>query len=397
MAGRNFTSKDFKAMAKPEKAAKVSGIDLSAMSIEEAIESLNKKYGLNTVIMASDAKTLLRTISTGSYALDFALGGGLPETRLIEINGPFSSFKSTISLRTARSFQKKYPGDKGLVIYIDLEKTFDAKYAASLGVNLARVLLVNPDSGEQAVNLMDDLMQLPIAIFIIVDSVAALVPTAEIVSDFEQQHMGLQARLVNKMMRIATARIKRDLYNEDSPTCTIVFLNQLRKTMIAYGNPETTPGGEGKNFAYSTIIRLSSTKSNHIEKEETRNGVKHKVKYGQVVTFKVSKNKCGGPQHEEGEFTYFYKDCDEGKARTFNNVDALFHYGAFNDVITFDATDGYSYRGISSKKESLFKQKLAADSHACRMLYREILQVVMNNEAKSVSDAKAPKKLLFKK
>jgi protein RecA len=313
------------------------------------------------------------------------LGGGLPENRIIEIRGPYSSFKTTISLYAAKTFLRKY--EDGIMIYLDLEKSFDRKYARKIGLDLTRVYIVNNDTGEQAVNVLDDLMLMNTDTLAVVDSVAALIPSVEIDANFEQQHMGLQARLVNKMMRVATARLKRDMYDDDAPSMTVICLNQLRMKMTQYGNPETTPGGEGKNFFYSTILRLSSTASNVISKEETRNGEKHEVKYGQTVTFKVMKNKCGGPQHEEGEFKYYYRDYEGYKANTFNNIDALFHYGAFYDVITLDSSLGYVYKSIAEKKEASFKEKLMLNVNAQISMYREIIEAMRPVTVKSVATA----------
>jgi recombination protein RecA len=378
-------------MAKEQKA----GLDIASMSMDEICEALNKKYGVNTIIRASEAKGAeIRYISTGSYALDFGLGGGFPMNRIIELRGPFSSFKSTLSLYTIKNFLRKH--EEGIAIYIDLEKSFDRKYASNIGIDLDRVFIVNPDSGEQAINLLDDLMQVNKDTLVILDSVAALIPSAEIVSEAEQQHMGLQARLVNKMMRIATARLKRNLYDEEAPSMTVICLNQLRmKIGVMFGNPETTPGGEGKNFFYSTIVRVSSTPSNLISKEETRNGVKHTVQYGQTVSFKVQKNKCGGPQHEQGEFTYYYKDYDENKANTFNNLEALFHYGAFNNVIEFDSSRGYVFTNIAAKKEGHFIKLLRKNPSAQIDLYNRIIAAVRpKDKAKALSSAVVPKKKL---
>jgi recombination protein RecA len=374
-------------MAKEKKA----GLDMAAMDIDEVIESLNKKYGDNTIIRASEAKGAeIKFIATGPYALDFALGGGFPENRIIELYGPFSSFKSTISLYTSRNFLRKY--SSGVVIYIDLEKSFDPKYAKQLGIDLQRVLLVNADSGEQAVNVLEKLMQLSVPTFVVLDSVAALIPAAEIMSEAEQQHMGLQARLVNKMMRIATARLKRNMYDDSAPSMTVLCLNQLREKIgVMFGNPETTPGGKGKDFFYSTIVRVSSTKSNIIAKDEERNGEKHSVKYGQVVTFMVRKNKCGGPQHEEGEFRYHYRDYEDNKAYTFNNIDALFHYGAFHDVIQI-VQGRYTYRNISEKMEKRFKEALKKNPSVQLNLYHEILNAMRPQLPKALS----PKKGLLK-
>lgn len=360
-------------MAKEKKAR----IDISDMAIDEAIDALNKKYGSNTLIIASRAKAIeLRFISTGAYALDIALGGGFPENRIIEIRGPFSSFKSTLSLMSLRNFQKKYEDGYGL--YIDLEKTFDRVYASNLGVDLDRLVLVNPDTGEQAIDLLNDLMKLSCPVWAIIDSIAALIPSAEVEGDMDQQFMGLQARLVNRAMRVLTARLKRNMYDEDAPPTTILALNQLRmKIGVMFGNPETTPGGMGKEFFYSTIVRLhaSIAKEAIIMFEEERQGVKSIVRYGQRVDFKVLKNKCGGPQHEEGDFIFYEKPYDGYRRYTFNNAEALFHYGAFNEIIRL-GPNGYSYGGLVAKKRSKFVEKLKNNRGVMAQLCSDLIKAV---------------------
>lgn len=694
------------------------GEDYSGLSATELVVALNKKYGSNTLVLASEATGIeINHIATGSHALDFALGGGFPQNRIIEIRGPFSSFKSTISLCSTRNFQRKYPD--GFGVYIDVEKTFGTKYAAKLGVDLDRLILVNPDSGEQGVNVINDVMKWEVPLWIVIDSVAALVPSAELDAQMEQQLMGQHARLIARMMRVVTSRMKRNLYSAEAPSTTVLALNQLRQKIgvmfgcmsgntrvllsdgssmqirhivnkrlpvevlcfderteqitsakvidwhingtvpdssgfirfdiegfggsgiqhfactpnhkvltpkgwkaadtlrvgdsvysqvpsklcamsrqillashladgcldirarntaclklqnseqpdylkwkldklsflgfrknakrwdsyysaelalqrkefencpnlfsklsplglavwfmddghhkachktgniafsrfpanytrqavrtlnqrfnlgcsfskaqaniyfsvsafrklcaliapyvppcmdykllpefrgkysdftlkgrtgririeakvvaikpfanwfknkrkyditvqghhnylvggnhngvIVHNSPETTPGGMAKDFFYSTIVRLhaSVSKAAVIAKEETRNKIKHNVRYGQSIDFKVLKNKCGGPQGEEGSFEYYEREYEGHPANTFDNVAALFRYGAFNDVITFDDSSGYQYRGLKAKRENHFIELLEDNQKLQRALYREIVQ-----------------------
>jgi recombination protein RecA len=360
-------------MAKEKKAM----LDLSGMTdIAEVIATLRSRYGDNTLILGSEAKGVkMAHVSTGSYALDIALGGGLPQNRIIEFRGQFSSFKSTISLTGAACFQKKHP--TGFVVYIDLEKSFDADYAQKLGVDLDRLILINPDSGEQSINVLNDLMTSDFDLWIILDSVAALVPSAEIEGQMEDQFMGLQARLVNRAMRVVNSRLKRSLYDEKAPTTTLIALNQLRQKIgVVYGNPETTPGGLGKDFFYSVIIRFQSSTSNAIKGEVTNQGVKRTVLFGQLVTFKIMKNKCGGPQHEEGEFVFYYKDHEDYKAQTFANHESLFTLGVFHGVISVGSF-GFKFQHIVAKRERDFIKRLKGSSPALtRMLYTQLIQKV---------------------
>lgn len=339
-----------------DKKKKSAILNLYDMDLDTAIAAINKKYGANTVLLASNATaaSIVSRIPTGISALDFALGGGWPEGRIIELHGPFSSFKSTTSLVAIRAFQKKYP-EHGMGMYIDLERTFDTRHAALLGVNLKRLLLVNPDSGEQAVNAANDLITLNMPLFVVLDSLAALVPTAEIEASIDQNQMGVQARLVNRMLRVLTARMKRDLYDTSADMVTLMVLNQLRmKLGVMFGNPETTPGGMGKDFFYSVVVRMAARHSKAIVRDITRNTIKREVQFGQTVGFKVVKNKCGGPQHQVGEFIFYERDWDGNKAYTFNNDAALFDYGAFCGIIEFIPKIGFSYEGVSGKNERKF-------------------------------------------
>lgn len=362
-------------MAKKESSV----LNLGSLSIDAALEALNKKYGANTVVVASKSRDVIRKIPTGIAALDIALAGGLPSGRFIEFNGPFSSFKSTVGLVTSASFLRREP--KGLVPYIDLEHSFDAEYAKKLGVDVSRVLIINPDSGEQAINLLNDVVTLNCPLFGILDSLAALVPSIEIESDVEQSSMGVRARLVNRMMAVLTARMKRDMYDEEAPRCTLLILNQLREKLnVMFGSPETTPGGRGKDFAYSVIVRLSVQNSKAIYKTFENNTVKREIQVGHTVGFKVVKNKCGGPQHEEGTFVYYGRDFENQKAFTFNNAETLFEYGCFLDVIEFVPKVGFRYEVLKAPNEKKFIAALQKNKQLQLALKRECIREISGTQ-----------------
>jgi recombination protein RecA len=357
-------------------------LDLSG-SIESIAAKLSKKYGENTVITASQAQGLTtKFISTGVFELDFALGGGFAENRFTEIRGGFSSLKTTVTLAAFKNFCDKYPD--GLGLFDDVEHTYDPKYAQSLGIDPSRLLVSNPDSGEQAVDVMLDFLTIRNRpIFIVLDSIAALTPMAEQQQEsMEQQSMGLQARLVNKMMRLANARVKRSLYDADAPSATIIFLNQLREKIgLVFGNPETTPGGKGKDFYYSVMLRFGSSPSKAIKEEVEQNGVKRKIRFGQLVDFSVLKNKVGGSQYEEGEFEYYVKSYNGYPPYSFNNYDALMRYGVYYGVIS-QSNGMLRAQGLSAKKEAFFIKKLRENPEAVKSIYEGILQKIADSEKK---------------
>lgn len=353
-------------------------LNLGGMSPLQIQAAINKRYGAGSVIIAARAVAVsgVSRLSTGVAALDLAIGGGWPEGRFIELHGQYSSFKSTIALLGIAMHQRKYKDGWGL--YIDLERTFEAKHATRLGVDLDRLYLVNPDSGEQAVNMVNDLVTMDCPLMVILDSLAALVPSAEIQASMDQAQMGIQARLVNRMMRVLTARTKRSMYDTDAPKVTILVLNQIRmKIGVMFGNPETTPGGVGKDFAYSVVVRLGARHSKAIVESVTRNGIKRDLQFGQTIGFKVVKNKCGGPQHEQGEFQFFERDWKHHKAYTFNNADVLFESGVFWGVIS--TAGGYSFDSLKAAKEKDFMLKLEADPGTARKLRKQIIAKITDS------------------
>lgn len=246
-------------------------------ALEEALKQIKKQYGQGAIMKLGDRVSVkVDAISSGSLLLDAALGiGGYPKGRVIEIYGPESSGKTTVALHAIASAQKK----GGRAAFIDAEHAIDPEYAKRLGVNVDELILSQPDSGEQAMEIVEILIKSQSVDLVVVDSVAALVPQAELDGEMSDAQVGAQARLMSKALRKITALLNKS-------ECSIIFINQLReKVGILFGNPETTPGGRALKF-YSTI-RLDVRKG-----EALKNGSEI---IGNVVNIKVVKNKVAAP------------------------------------------------------------------------------------------------------
>ena len=246
-------------------------------ALEEALKLIKKQYGQGAIMKLGDRVSVkVDAISSGSLLLDAALGiGGYPKGRVIEIYGPESSGKTTVALHAIASAQKK----GGRAAFIDAEHAIDPEYAKRLGVNVDELILSQPDSGEQAMEIVEILIKSQSVDLVVVDSVAALVPQAELDGEMSDAQVGAQARLMSKALRKITGLLNKS-------ECSIIFINQLReKVGIMFGNPETTPGGRALKF-YSTI-RLDVRKG-----EAIKNGSEI---IGNVVNVKVVKNKVASP------------------------------------------------------------------------------------------------------
>jgi len=363
----------------PKKKAKAT-VYTEGMDTESVVAQLNKKYGENSLIVARKARGMLvRFFSTGCYALDFGMGGGIPENRITEFRGPYSSLKSTLSLLSAANFQRKY--DDGVVFFVDMERTFDPDYADCLGVDLDRIIIVNPDSGEQAGDLIKEVLNYDKPTYVIIDSIAAMTPTAEIEGSMDNQMMGVQARMINRIMRTAVSALKRSMYDPDTPTVTILCINQIREKIgVMFGNPETAPGGKGKEFAYSVMVRVSSTKSDAIIEKVVQNGITRQIRYGQTLKFDVTKNKVSRSQFDSGEVNFYSRSYKHFKANSFDNVTILFNYGVFYGIIETESDNTKVYEDISFKDASRFKKALNKKPSLMSCLYNDI-QVSMNTDA----------------
>jgi len=255
-------------------------------AIEIAVSQIEKQFGKGSIMrLGSQEKVDIETIPTGALSLDIALGGGIPKGRIIEIYGPESSGKTTLAIHILTEAQKK--GDA--VAFIDAEHAFDPLYAKNIGLDIDNLYISQPDFGEQALEILETLVRSAAFGVIVVDSVAALTPRAEIEGDMGDSHMGLQARLMSQALRKITA------IGSKTGT-TIIFLNQLRmKIGVMFGNPETTTGGNALKFYAS--VRMDIRQKDKILKD------------GQVIgharTVKVVKNKVA-PPFKEASFNMIY-------------------------------------------------------------------------------------------
>ena len=286
-------------------------------ALAQALGQIEKQFGKGSVMRMGDANAArdIEAVSTGSIGLDVALGiGGLPKGRVVEIYGPESSGKTTLTLQVVAEAQKK----GGTAAFVDAEHALDPTYAEKLGVNVDELLVSQPDTGEQALEITDMLVRSGAVDIVVVDSVAALTPKAEIEGEMGDSHMGLQARLMSQALRKLTGNIKRS-------NAMVIFINQIRmKIGVMFGSPETTTGGNALKF-YSSV-RLDIRRIGAIKKGDEVIGNQTRVK---VVKNKVS------PPFKQAEFEILY---GEGISRHGEIIDLGVQHGLIDK-----AGSWYSY------------------------------------------------------
>ena len=331
-------------------------------ALEKALSQIEKRFGKDAVMRLGDNKTMqVEAISTGSLPLDLALGiGGLPRGRIAEIYGPESSGKTTLALHCIAEAQKL----GGQAAFIDVEHALDPVYAEALGVDVGSLLGSQPDSGEQALEITEALVLSGALDIVVVDSVAALVPRAEIEGDMGDAHVGLQARLMSQAMRKLAGCISKS-------NCVVIFINQLRlKVGVVYGNPEVTTGGNA--LKYYASVRIDVRRG-----EILKNGNNEQI--GAHTRAKVIKNKVA-PPYREGEFDIMY---GEGISRIGELLDLAVKY----DVVTkggawFSYGDIRLGQGRDNSKTFLLNNKEIADK-----IEAELMAKI--NAEKAKEDAKA--------
>lgn len=320
-----------------------------------AMDQITKQFGDGSIMKLGEAhKVDVELIPSGALSLDIALGGGYPKGRIIEIYGPESSGKTTLSLHAIAEVQRR----GGTAAFIDAEHALDPSYAKRLGVDTDNLLVSQPDNGEQALEIAETLVRSNAVDLIVVDSVAALVPQAEIDGDMGDSHMGLQARLMSQALRKLTGIINKS-------KATVIFINQIRmKIGVMFGNPETTTGGNALKFYAS--VRIDIRRTGQIKEGENIMGNRTKVK--------IVKNKIA-PPFRIAEFDIMY---NEGISNTGDVLDLAVQHGVVGKSgAWFDYKDGKIGQGreatkrylkenpeILSEIEQKVREKVAADLEA---------------------------------
>ena len=334
-------------------------------ALDAVLTQIEKAYGKGAIMKLGDeaGNTDIEVIPTGCLSLDLALGiGGLPRGRMIEIYGPESSGKTTVALHAVAEAQKL----GGIAAFIDAEHALDPVYAKALGVNLDDLYVSQPDTGEQALDIVDHLVRSSAVDIIVVDSVAALTPKAEIEGDMGDSHVGLQARLMSQALRKLTAIVNK------SKTC-VIFINQLReKVGVMFGNPEVTPGGKALKFYAS--IRIDVRKTDILKDTEGAAGNRTRAK--------VVKNKLA-PPFRQAEFDIMY---GEG----ISQEGCLIDLGVQYDILGKSGA-WYSYEGskIANGKEKM-RQFLKDNAELAKEIEMKIRAAAKGSPVETVSGEEEP-------
>ena len=334
-------------------------------ALDAALSQIERQYGKGAVMKLGDntAQMNVETVPTGSLSLDIALGlGGIPKGRIVEIYGPESSGKTTVTLHMIAEVQKR----GGIAGFIDAEHALDPTYAKNIGVDIDNLYISQPDSGEQALEITETMVRSGAIDIIVVDSVAALTPKAEIDGDMGDSHVGLQARLMSQALRKLTAVISKS-------NCTVIFINQLReKVGVMFGNPETTTGGRALKF-YSSV-RLDVRRIEQLKQSGETIGNRTRVK--------VVKNKIA-PPFKEAEFDIMF---GQGISKEGDILDLAAENGIINKSGAW-----YAYEGnkIGQGRENA-KQFLKDNPQICQAVetqVRELFGLDADPASKTESDA----------
>lgn len=318
--------------------------------LQETMDLINKQYGKGAVMKLGDNVESLQieTFSSGSLSLDIALGGGFPKGRIIELYGAESSGKSTISMHAIKSVQQ----NGGVCGYIDAEHAFDPTYASNIGIDLNELYISQPDSGEQALSIAEQMIKSGAIDLVVIDSVAALVPKAELEGEMGDAHVGLQARMMSQALRKLTAVA-------DSNKCAIIFINQLReKVGVMFGSPLTTAGGRALKFYASVRLDVARTETSKQDGVAVANKTR----------VKVVKNKIA-PPFKEATFEIVF---GEGISYEGDVLDTAAERGIVNKSGAW-----YSYKGekIGQGREAA-KAYLKENPEICQEIYDTVMDAI---------------------
>ena len=321
-------------MVKEKETKKTDAENGKSEALKLAIAQITKQFGDGSIMKLGDNRNIdVELLKSGSLSLDLALGGGYPKGRIIEIYGPESSGKTTLALHAIAEIQKT----GGQAAFIDAEHALDPSYAKRIGVDIDNLLISQPDNGEQALEICETLVRSNAVDLIVVDSVAALVPQAEIDGDMGDAQMGLQARLMSQAMRKLTAIISKS-------KATVIFINQIRmKIGVMFGNPETTTGGNALKFYAS--VRIDIRRIGQIKDGENIIGNRTKIK--------VVKNKIAAP-FRSAEFDIMY---NEGVSKVGDVLDLAVQYGVFDKAGAFIKYNGETIGQGREAVKRILKEK----------------------------------------
>ncbi len=339
-------------------------------NINAVIDEIKERFGEGVIMKLGDIKKVdVASIPTGSISLDIALGiGGIPQGRVVEVYGPESSGKTTLTLHIIANAQKA----GGVAAFIDAEHALDPEYAKKIGVNIDNLLISQPDNGEQALDIVETLVNSGEISVIVIDSVAALVPKAEIEGDMGAHHMGTQARLMSQALRKLTAIIAKS-------NCTVIFINQIRmKIGVVFGNPETTTGGNALKF-YSSV-RIEVRRSAQIKKADDIVGNRTKIK--------IVKNKVA-PPFKTTEFDIMY---NEGISASGDILDTGVKYEIINKK-----GNSYSFNEIKlgvgrEKAKQTLKSNLEIMQEISKKIYVKLDEIEAEKEKETETEKEKEQK-----
>jgi recombination protein RecA len=333
--------------------------------LDEVLNKLQKKYGPSLVVSANDIKTVeCERASTGSFALDLELGGGLPFGRIIEFFGKESSGKTTTALKVVASVQKM----KKRAVWIDVEHSFDPRWAKLMEVDIEKLTLSQPRTGEEALEVLEAVLGSGECGIVVLDSIAALQPSADLEKSMdESERIGSRATMLTRSMSRLLSALNS--YDEEGAfnNCMVLLINQIRyKIGMMFGNPETTPGGMAVRHAEHVRIKLVHGK--WVEKENEITGEKDKI--GHTIRFRTEKNKTYIP-FREGEFTLFFAGEFKGQV---DQVDEVVRYGQLYRVVDLTGRT-FTYENIKAVGKDKFVELLRSEPKLVDKIKKDILKI----------------------